>query len=413
MDSDVQGQCEQDRMRSSTRIAISAIVVILILIVLMIVSNPVEFEKKSSSTTVSRLTVNDTITVPTTITTTLTSTSVSVTTLIVTKNYTATKTSTTILLPAIDPQLVKANAYFLTTPADMMDWNQSSFSSFVQHLINANVTYLYFNLPNINADASLKDNFTLDSSLILRFDLLATSLNHPFQYIGWTGTQDNPNATLGNYTKAGIDETVNSLYKAGFDGILLDLEPVPNDSPQFLSMLTAFRAAIDNYAPGMLLGANSMAVYPGEPYGHEWGWDPVYFQNVSSLLNFISPMLFESGASTLNLYIQYVDSQIQFTSEYTRAAVIYAIPDWYANTTWHNSLSENISNAVIAFQTYLNNRNAPPMMIGLAIFGLNKTYILAPDTATQALETTHYDWSFFVNQWVNTKYPDKIGTGVQ
>ena len=330
-----------------------------------------------------------------------------------TQNYTNTTTVYTAV--AADPKLVRANGYFLTTPADMMQWNNSIFSSFVQNLIQSNVTYLYFNLPNVAPDGSLQDNFTLDSSLILRFYMSANSSGHSFQYIAWTGTQTDPDAVLGNYTSSGVNQTVNSVYSAGFGGILLDLEPVPNDSPQFLGMLNAFRSAMNQVDPGMLLGANSMAVYAGEPAGHEWGWDPNYFQQVTSLLNFTSPMLFESGTETESQYVQYVVGQIEATAGDAKCALIYAIPNWYANTTWHNPLAENISNAVVAFRTYVDNGDYPPLpassFLGLAIYGLNKTYTLTPGTQTQALETTPSDWSYFVSQWVNSNYPTKIESG--
>src|SRR5579875_1411696 len=397
---------KEKKMASASKlIAISVLLIVVLLVILVIISTPSLLERSGleGSTALPTLGGNaQTATGPNTVTNVVTTTRLSTSVTTITKNYTTTTLSTTTLLPAAIPQLVKSNAYFLTTPVDMMAWNQSYFDSFTQHLIKANVTYLYFNLPNLNQDASL----------IVRFDVLATAANRPFQYIAWTGTQTDPNATLANFTTAGVDETVNSVYKAGFDGILLDLEPVPNDSPQFLNMLIAFRSAIDQYAPGMLLGANSMAVYYGESYGHEWGWDPNYFQRVTSLVNYVSPMLFESGARNYSAYIQYAETQIQITSQYSKAAIMYAIPDWYANTTWHDPLGENLSNAVTAFQLYLSNQNPPPMMMGLAIYGLNKTYVLTPNTVTQALETTPQDWSVFINQWVNTNYPSKIGSGL-
>lgn len=312
-----------------------------------------------------------------------------------------------------DPRIMKANGYFLTTPIDMMEWSDSQFSYLVEHLIESNVTYLFFNLSNLSPNGSLYDNFTLDMSLIMRFNTMAGA--HSFQYIAWVGTQTDPNTLLGNFTNYGISETVTSLYKAGFDGILVDIEPVPNDSPQFLSMLQDFRASISQSAPGMLLAANNMNVYQSVAYGQLWAWDKNYFQNVTKLVNFISPMFFESDRTNQAQYVQYVDNEIQAVSQYSQAPVLYEIPDWYGpNTTNHFPLGENISNAIIAFQRYVKLAGegqvpSPSNMLGLGIYGLNKTYTLEPGTVTQGLETTPHDWSFFINQWVNTTYPQRVG----
>jgi hypothetical protein len=164
----------------------------------------------------------------------------------------------------------------------------------------------------------------------------------------------------------------------------------------------------------MLLGANNMVVNPGEEPGHEWTWDPGYFQSVTSLLDFTSPMLFESGASTFSEYLSYAEYQIQMVSQYSNCPVIFAIPDWYANTTWHHPYGENLTNAVAAFRTYLDSGESPQpaKMLGLAIYGLNKTYILTPGTVTEALETTPRDWLYFISQWVNTGYPQRVGSAV-
>lgn len=392
-------------------LAISLVVLIILVMVILVAHSVAPLMEKSPLANSNGSNSTLTTTAHSITTMTLTQTTTTQTTITVVHNSTSTTTTTTSLLPAIDPRLIKANAYFLTTPYDMMAWNNSYFTQFVNYLVKANITYLYFNLPNLNPNASLTDNFTLDTSLIIRFDMVGTNMSHQFQYVGWTGTQTNPNAMLGNFTTTGINQTVSSLYNAGFDSILIDLEPVPNDSPQFLTMLQDFRNAINSLAPGMILGTNTMAVYGGIEPGHEWAWDPNYFHTVSQLVNFVSPMLFESGKTNFSDYLQYVELQIQATSQYSAAPLIYAIPNWYTNSTYHNPKVENISSAVLAFREYLNNQKPPPLMIGLAIFGLNKTYILTPDTVTQALETTPSDWSFFIDQWVNTNYPTEIGSG--
>ena len=296
----------------------------------------------------------------------------------------------------------------------MMNINDSVFQSFEQHLITANVSYLYFNLPNMNLNGSLTDNFTLDTELILRFDQYKGS--HNFQYIAWTGSEINPQSIIGNFTSTGLDQLASSVYRAGFDGILIDLEPVPNDSPQFLTMLSDLRHAISQNNTKLLLGANSMKIDPSAVSGQDWSWDPSYFSQVSSTLDYISPMFFESGTNTQQEFIHYVDNQLNLTSHYVKSPVLFAIPNWYSNTTWHHPWAENLSNSIIAIRAYIDsvgsNKKPLPTMLGIGIYGLNKTFIVGEGTPAEALETTPHDWATFQTQWVNTAYPQELGTSL-
>lgn len=319
-------------------------------------------------------------------------------------------TTSEIVAPKPNPELTRGNGYYLSTPIDMVQWDDASFSTLVKNLVQANVTYLYFNVPNLNNDSSLTDNFTLDTVLILRFEQLAGT--HPFQYIAWTGTQTNPDALLGNFTPSGINETVTETYRAGFDGLLIDVEPVPNDSPQFVAMLKDFRTAMNLVDPSLTLGANSMNVHYGATPGQLWSWDPNYYENVTGLLSYVSPMLFESGTENQSQFVSYALGQISIAEQYSKAPIMYSIPNWYQNTTYHNPLAENITNSVIAFGDYVKGGMYPQLklMLGLGIWAVDKTYVLTPGTQTQALETTPTDWNTFVSQWVDSNYPSKTGS---
>ncbi len=293
----------------------------------------------------------------------------------------------------------------------MMLLDNATFNNLVSELIHANVTYLFFNLPNMDPTGAVADNYSLETSLIARFDSLRG--NHTFEYFAWTGTQINPTDVLGNFTSAAIISDVKSIYNAGFQGVLIDMEPVPNDSPQFITMLQTFRQAMNQEPTKMLLAANSMKIGYGATYGQDWTWDPLYFKNVTSLVNFVIPMLFESGASTQYSYEQYVKLQIQLVTQYSLAPVLYSIPDWYANSTWHHPYAENLTNAVLTFSAYITSGAKLPNMIGLGIYALNKTYVLGQGPPTLGLETTSYDWSYFINHWADTSYPMKVGTSNQ
>ncbi len=144
-----------------------------------------------------------------------------------------------------------------------------------------------------------------------------------------------------------------------------------------------------------------MNILPNAVPGESWLWDEGYFGNVTSRLDFVLPMLYESGFNTTESYMQWVEQQISLNSEYSKAPVIYSLPNWYENTKWHHPWAENLENAIQAFQSYMtNNESSLPAsnMMGLAIYSLN-----ASATATST-ETTSADWNYFMQQWVDSNF---------
>jgi hypothetical protein len=293
--------------------------------------------------------------------------------------------------------------------------SDSSFQQFENHLISSNIVYLFFDLPSMETSGLIDPSgySSVSAQLIARFNSYAGS--HLFEYIGWSTQQSDPKGLISGYSNSAIAQTVSDLSSAGFNGILLDPEPVPDDSPQFLSFVTAFRSEIAQLDPGMLLGDASMNMVPGtQPGGAGWSWDPSYYGQVTSLVDFVVPMLYNSGYTTSSGYEQWVVSRIQLNTEYSKAPVLYSLPDWYQDSTWHTTAAENLTSAVLAFRSYVDSFEStlpPSNMMGLGIFSINGGYVQGQDPLT-SFETTQSDWNFFLSDWVNTPYPSLVGSSV-
>ena len=316
---------------------------------------------------------------------------------------TSQSTNVTTSSTAYDARVPNGNGYFV--PAVLVNADTSTFESLVDKLVSAKVVYLFFNLPNIEPSGYI-DPALLNQTppLIARFKSSAPA--HQFIYVGWTGTQTETKPLLNDYNSDMIGLTIRELNQSGFSALIFDPEPVPNESVQFLNLLDTIRSEINSFSPGMLLGEAAMNIIPSATVGENWSWDQGYYQAVTSRLDFVLPMLYETGFNTSQSYAAWVEDRIAFNSNYSRAPVIYSLPDWYENTTWHHPWAENLATAILAFRAYMavNSSVLPPSnMIGVAIYSLNGTFV-GNGNPIESVETTNSDWMFFENYWSNTSF---------
>ncbi|MHB1909961.1 MAG: hypothetical protein ACYCQJ_13980 [Nitrososphaerales archaeon] len=371
------------------RKAISTVGMILIIAIVALASfSAVFFEKES-------LSIGNTMS-----NTSSTSSALTSTTLITNQSTSATATTSSAVH---DSRVPNGNGYFV--PAVLINADNFTFQTLVDKLVSAKVVYLFFNLPNIEPSGYLDPALLNQTpSLIARFKNSAPG--HQFIYVGWTGTQTETKPLLNDYNSDMIGLTIKGLNQSGFSALIFDPEPVPNESVQFLNLLDTIRIEINSFSPGMFLGDAAMNIIPYATVGENWSWNRGYYEAVTSRLDFVLPMLYETGFNTSQGYASWVDDRIAFNSNYSRAPVIYSLPDWYQNTTWHHPWAENLTTAILAFRAYMvvNSSVLPPSnMMGVAIYSLNGTFV-GNANPMDSIETTNSDWVFFESYWSNTSF---------
>ncbi len=102
------------------------------------------------------------------------------------------------------------------------------------------------------------------------------------------------------------------LIDEGFDGVHLNVEPVPDSNVDFLALLRALRTAVD---PGIL---SVSAIRPGPvalPFAPNFFWTPAYYGRVASVADQIVVMAYDTALPTAPAYRRYLAWSAETVSE--------------------------------------------------------------------------------------------------
>jgi hypothetical protein len=159
----------------------------------------------------------------------------------------------------------------------------------------------------------------------------------------------------------------------GFDGVQLDVEPLPNDSQDYLALLAETRTAV---GPSKVLGIAghkwAPAVVPSpENYSSYWLSD--YYRAVGAHVDQVAVMTYDSYAPTPLAYRLFVREQtlgVLRALEGTETEVLIGLPSYHEPRPNHNPLAENVEVGLTGVLDALS-RDWPPdgkPLAGVAIY---------------------------------------------
>ena len=129
------------------------------------------------------------------------------------------------------------------------------------------------------------------------------------------------------------------VESADADGVLLDFEPFRSDDPDLVSLLETIRAQLPHTWIGLTAPPDDR-------------WSGGYLAELSSRVEAVSPLLYDTGLSDATSYRNRVATQV---ARYQNAAgartlVVPSLAS-YSATSWHDPSVENIEEAVRALAT--------------------------------------------------------------
>jgi hypothetical protein len=130
--------------------------------------------------------------------------------------------------------------------------------------------------------------------------------DRPVGVRGWVDLTDGA-------TRRGIVSFVAQLVRdAGFDGVHLDAETVPNGDADFLLLLDEVRIALGEHAT---ISVASNHWFPGAlnvlPYVRDWWWTDAYYQEVAARVDQLATMTYDSYAPVPGLYRLWMREQVR------------------------------------------------------------------------------------------------------
>jgi len=146
-----------------------------------------------------------------------------------------------------------------------------------------------------------------------------------------------------------------NLVSMGFDGLLVDIEPVPFDKRKiYLELLDTLKKRLPERA--------IVSVYSGsiDNSENEWEWDYGFYKEVSERVDIISLPAYDLGFNDKEEYQDYVKEQMnRINSQTWSSAFLLAIPT-------HKDFPETAENALMVYSEMVKAKNNP--FIGFSIF---------------------------------------------
>jgi spore germination protein YaaH len=149
------------------------------------------------------------------------------------------------------------------------------------------------------------------------------------------------------------------LIDEGFDGVHLNVEPVPDNSLEFLALLRSLQTAVH---PGIL---SVSAIRPGAvalPFAPNFFWTPAYYGRVARIADQIVVMAYDTALPTANAYRRYLAWSAQTVSEAlddasSECRVLMGVPTYDPRGMMHREGVETPENALAGIVQGLRGRS--------------------------------------------------------
>lgn len=178
------------------------------------------------------------------------------------------------------------------------------------------------------------------------------------------------------------------LIDEGFDGIHVNVEPIPNGDVEFLSLLRALRVAVG----GALLSVS--ATRPGPvaiPVAPNFFWTREYYERVGAVADQLVVMSYDTALPTAPLYRRYLAyvgrSTLRTLAGQGRARILVGIPTYDSTGLMHRDDVENPENALLGLVAGLRGEGGGGTLEGVALYA--------------EWTTDEREWATYERRWRN------------
>ncbi|MCK9554726.1 PilZ domain-containing protein [bacterium] len=211
-----------------------------------------------------------------------------------------------------------------------------------------------------------------------------------FEFFAWvearTEFNEEPNTDISEESDfSNIVNTAKSLCSEyAFDGVLLNLFPVPNGNENFVSLIKEIREKLPDKKTGVVtmeLGSE----------GDIDVWDSEYYKEVSALSDFAVLPCYNAYFENTDIYIAWIEEQISAVSNISRCPVFIGVSTVKDSTDEHNAAVENMGNALVGIDTAIHNQDTDISKIkGVAVMS--------------NWASTTEDWKSFSSLWAKKTF---------
>ena len=263
-----------------------------------------------------------------------------------------------------------------------------------EHLTRHGATHVYVHIGPFNAEGRL----TRYKPAVVREWLAALKRHAPaIQRLAWLGGRSKASGgtvelASAAYREAIVNETAHLLERFDFDGIHLNIEPLEETDPDFITLLQALRSAMGKKTISFAAPKMRPGWIPGLFGISERYWSGEAFARLMPYLDQIVVMVYDTAVPTVGLYQRYVaahvDVLLQAHHKSGRPAcqLLVGLPTYEKATWFHRPEVEHLEVGLIGLLRGITNSSDPSgPTVGVAIYA-NWT------TEESEWETFHQLW---------------------
>ncbi|MEX2985112.1 glycosyl hydrolase family 18 protein [Streptomyces sp. C36] len=192
--------------------------------------------------------------------------------------------------------------------------------------------------------------------------------------------------------RAAVVASARQVMRAGFEGVHVDVEPVPTGDAAFLALLDDLHPAVRSAGGVLSVAAQQIDPLPSmhsaaRVMGSKKWWTQSYFGKVARRVDQIAVMSYDTALPWENLYGGYVARQTALALEVTPATtdLLMGLPFYHTDNWGHQSRAETAAAAVRGARLGLTREDHGRQRFGMALY--------VDFAATEA------DWRAYRGQW--------------
>lgn len=236
-------------------------------------------------------------------------------------------------------------------PVDKTDIKELS-----EQTIERKIHYLYPYTTYVKPDGTFSPSYAYARDFVARF----RENNKQTRLLAWVGIplQNKRNIGIQGWVDLSkekerqkiVDFVVQLVQEAGFDGVHLNVETVPDNDPNYLLLLEEVRSALDSK---YLLSVASTYWLPqfinNLPGVNGYRWSSEYYQAVANRVDQIATMTYDSLMPHPALYRFWLREQVRGISaslSESEVELLIGVSVSEEKTTTHNPKAENLLNGL-------------------------------------------------------------------
>ncbi|MFF2521708.1 glycosyl hydrolase family 18 protein [Streptomyces liangshanensis] len=177
-------------------------------------------------------------------------------------------------------------------------------------------------------------------------------------------------------SRAAVVRSAAQILDVGFDGVHFDLEPLPSDDRDYLSLLDDLRALTKARHVPLSVAAHQIDPLPalhsvaGTLTGHPKWWSQAFFAQVARRVDQIAVMSYDTALPLESLYGGYVAQQTSLALEVMPAGtdLLMGLPFYHTEELGHHAHAETAAAAIRGIRLGLGRTDRDRERFGVALY---------------------------------------------